>query len=177
MKLGDYIKEYRRQHGMSQRDFAELTGMSKAYVSILERGHDSEGRIPAPTFKMIKQIADATHISMDEIAEMCGETIAVQSNKPKMITSREALQVAIDSMSDEKVDALLAAICLVERLSLDSKLMVAKVAYNAYEIEAARGQLENATISAPDMEFIHKALVEATRKAMERRTNYTAQLK
>lgn len=38
MTLGEVIKKYREDHDLSMADFAELSGMSKAYVSLLEKG-------------------------------------------------------------------------------------------------------------------------------------------
>ena len=35
MTLGDCIREYREAHDLSQRQFAELCGLSNAYISIL----------------------------------------------------------------------------------------------------------------------------------------------
>ena len=37
MTLGDLIKEYRSDHKLSMDEFAQRSGLSKAYVSILER--------------------------------------------------------------------------------------------------------------------------------------------
>ena len=40
MTLGDIIKEYRTSHGLSQDAIAERSGLSKAYISILERNRN-----------------------------------------------------------------------------------------------------------------------------------------
>lgn len=168
MNIGDKIKQRRLELGLTMKQVAERVGISESAVSRWESGDVDNMRRDR-----IAGLADVLNVDPSYI--IFEDEVLPAEKKP--LTEREQLHKIIDKMSDEKVDALLAAICLVERLSLDSKLMVAKVAYNAYEIEATRGQLENATISAPDMEFIHKALVEATKHAAERRSNYTAQIK
>jgi transcriptional regulator with XRE-family HTH domain len=38
MTLGEYIKKYRSEHGLSQRQFANLCGVSNGYASMLEKG-------------------------------------------------------------------------------------------------------------------------------------------
>lgn len=50
MTIGECIKAYRDEKGLSQRRFAELCGLSNAYISILERNvNPKTGRSPAPT--------------------------------------------------------------------------------------------------------------------------------
>ena len=36
--LADNIREYRREHGLSQEDFADLCGLHRTYVGSVERG-------------------------------------------------------------------------------------------------------------------------------------------
>lgn len=40
MILGDLIKKYRSETGTSMEQFAKKSGISKAYVSILERNYN-----------------------------------------------------------------------------------------------------------------------------------------
>ena len=37
MTLGDVIYKYRSQHGLSMDKFSELSGISKGYISMLEK--------------------------------------------------------------------------------------------------------------------------------------------
>lgn len=61
MTLGDYIREYRKAHSCSMEDFARKAGLSKAYVSILERNHNpSTGKAAIPSLDTIKRVAAAT---------------------------------------------------------------------------------------------------------------------
>ncbi len=36
--LADNLREYRREHGLSQEDFADLCGLHRTYVGSVERG-------------------------------------------------------------------------------------------------------------------------------------------
>lgn len=64
MILGDLIKEYRREHGYSMDQFAKMSGLSKAYISILERNVNPVNNKPViPSLETIKAVAQA--ISMD----------------------------------------------------------------------------------------------------------------
>lgn len=68
MTLGDYIKEYRKFHNLSMDDFAKATGLSKAYVSILERNcNPSTGKAAVPSLGTIKRVAVATNIDFNDL--------------------------------------------------------------------------------------------------------------
>lgn len=59
MTLGEIIKAYRAEHQMSMDAFAERSGISKAYISLLEKNqHPKTGKPIAPSIQSIKQAAD-----------------------------------------------------------------------------------------------------------------------
>ena len=48
MTLSDLVQEYRREHGLSQRQFASICGLSNGYISMLEQsGKDYVIRPPS----------------------------------------------------------------------------------------------------------------------------------
>lgn len=68
MNLGEYIKEYRTAHSCSMDDFAKKTGLSKAYVSILERNFNpSTGKAAVPSLDTIKRVATATGVDVNDL--------------------------------------------------------------------------------------------------------------
>ena len=74
MTLGDYIKEYRSIHKCSMEDFAKRAGLSKAYVSILERNNNpSTGKAAIPSLETIKRVAAATAIDFNDLISMLDE--------------------------------------------------------------------------------------------------------
>ena len=78
MTLGDYIKEYRQAHKYSMDDFAKRTGLSKAYVSILERNYNpSTGKAAVPSLETIKRVALATGIGFNELFAMLDGNLEV----------------------------------------------------------------------------------------------------
>lgn len=59
MTLGEIIKEYRTAHNLSMDAFSEKSGISKAYISLLEKNkHPKTGKPIAPSIQSIKQAAD-----------------------------------------------------------------------------------------------------------------------
>lgn len=59
MTLGELIKEYRAINHLSMDAFAKKSGISKAYISLLEKNkHPKTGKPIAPSIQSIKQAAE-----------------------------------------------------------------------------------------------------------------------
>lgn len=68
MTLGDIIKEYRTTHNLSMDAFSERSGISKAYISLLEKNkHPKTGKPIAPSIQSIKQAADGMGIDFNTL--------------------------------------------------------------------------------------------------------------
>ena len=68
MTLGQIIHEYREAHNMSMATFAERSGMSKAYIGVLEKGvHPNTGKPIAPSIDTIKNAADGMRVDFTEL--------------------------------------------------------------------------------------------------------------
>lgn len=69
MTLGDYIKNYRMEHELSQRKFAALCGLSYGYISMLEKGvNTSTGDPIVPTLQTMRSLAKAMGTTIHNIA-------------------------------------------------------------------------------------------------------------
>ena len=87
MTLGDYIKEYRQSHNYSMDDFARSTGMSKAYISILERNFNpSTGKAAIPSLETIKRVAIATGVDFNDLISLLDGNQEVSLHKGKSNT-------------------------------------------------------------------------------------------
>ena len=70
MQLGDIIKKYREDHGLSLRAFSDLSGVSNSYLSMLESGkHPRSGRPIVPTLTKLNQLADAMGLRVDDLIQ------------------------------------------------------------------------------------------------------------
>ena len=71
MFLGDLIKKYRDEHGISQRDFAKKSGLSYTYISALEKNKDYRtGKPISPTLETVKCVARGLNISIDDVLKI-----------------------------------------------------------------------------------------------------------
>ena len=113
MILGEYIKKYREENGLSMDKFAEISGISKSYVHVLEKGlrPDSNTKI-CPQVDKIKKAADAMGMSfselfnsLDEIVSVIGDDILICDTANDSPTSipvlgKVAAGVPIDAIED-----------------------------------------------------------------------------
>jgi len=63
--------------------------------------------------------------------------------------------------------------CAIDHLPMDVKLLFAKFALNAWEIESDRGGLINTDDAMPDMELLRAAVIRAQKAVTEGRSHYT----
>lgn len=70
MTIGKVIKEYREKNHLTMQDFADKVGLSKGYISMLERGvHPQNGKEIIPSIATVNKIATAMNISIDALLE------------------------------------------------------------------------------------------------------------
>lgn len=68
MKLQDLLIQYRKEHGLSQRQFAIKCKLSNGYISILEKGvNPKTGKPVTPTFPQLKKLADGMSMTIHEL--------------------------------------------------------------------------------------------------------------
>lgn len=80
MTLGDIIKSYRSSHNMSMDSFSEKSGISKAYISLLEKNrHPKTGKPIAPSIQSIKQAADAMGMDFNVLFGMIDGNVTLES--------------------------------------------------------------------------------------------------
>lgn len=66
MTLGEVIKNYRTKNNLSMDSFSNKSGISKSYISLLEKNrHPKTGKPISPSIQCIKQVADAMNMDFD----------------------------------------------------------------------------------------------------------------
>lgn len=70
MNLGELIKEYRQLNKLTMQDFATRSGLSKGYVSMLEKGkHPQNTRNIIPSIETFSKVAVGMGISLNDLLE------------------------------------------------------------------------------------------------------------
>ena len=74
MFLGEIVKKYRLEHKISMDEFARLSGLSKGYISMLEKNENPRTKKTiSPSIDTIKQVSEVKGIDFNEIIEMLDE--------------------------------------------------------------------------------------------------------
>lgn len=82
MFLGEIVKKYRLEHKISMDEFARLSGLSKGYISMLEKNKNPRTKKPiSPSIDTIKQVSEVTGIDFNEIIEMLDDDLELILNK------------------------------------------------------------------------------------------------
>ena len=81
MFLGEIVKKYRLEHKISMDEFARLSGLSKGYISMLEKNENPRTKKPiSPSIDTIKQVSEVTGIDFNEIIEMLDDDLELILN-------------------------------------------------------------------------------------------------
>lgn len=82
MTLGEYIKAYREEHRMSQREFARLCGFTNGYISMLENGKNSQtGRPIKSSIGVYKAVASAVGLTTGDLLAMLDDDVSLDMNR------------------------------------------------------------------------------------------------
>ncbi len=63
MKLSELLKAYRKKNTLSQQSLADKIGVSKQYISLLEKGENTQSGKPiSPSINVIKKVSEVLQI-------------------------------------------------------------------------------------------------------------------
>ena len=76
MTIGEIVKLYREEHGLSQRQFAERCGdITNGYISMLEQGKNpSTGKPLVPSIEKVASLARAMGMSLHQLVDKADDS-------------------------------------------------------------------------------------------------------
>lgn len=96
MTLGDIVKNYRVEHGLSLREFSRISGVSNGYISMLEKNEHPKTKKPiVPSIEKMRCIANAMGMSFDSLLDM------IDSNQPISIKKENAPAPSLTSSESD----------------------------------------------------------------------------
>lgn len=96
MTLGDIVKNYRVEHGLSLREFSRISGVSNGYISMLEKNEHPKTKKPiVPSIEKMRCIANAMGMSFDSLLDM------VDSDQPISIKKENAPAPSLTSSESD----------------------------------------------------------------------------
>lgn len=83
MTLGEIIKEYRNKNGASMEYVANLCGITKGYVAMLEKNINSKtGKPVKPTIETIIKVCNGLNLDYDSVFEMLDDDYEITITQP-----------------------------------------------------------------------------------------------
>jgi transcriptional regulator with XRE-family HTH domain len=99
--LGDYIRVQRQLADLSLRQLAQMTRVSNAYLSQIERG------LHQPSLRVLNSIADALNLSADTLLTHAGlRSAAAHRDEPSVRTDTEAAILSDPDLTPEERETL-----------------------------------------------------------------------
>lgn len=115
MELGEIIKQYRVEHGLSQRQFSKMCGVSNTYISFLENGRNSDPeKKVAPSLTVIRDIAQGMGMNIQDLIAVADDfdvDISAEKNQPTVTDglsqTKQDLIAMVPSSADRRILDLL----------------------------------------------------------------------
>lgn len=96
MTLGDLVKKYRTEHGLSLRDFSQISGVSNGYISMLEKNEHPKTKKPiVPSIEKMKCIAYAMGMTLDALLEIIDEDQPISISKDRSSSAFSVLETEL----------------------------------------------------------------------------------
>lgn len=103
MTLGDVIKTYRMEHSLSMDEFAKRSGLSKGYISMLEKNRNPKtGKPIIPSILTYQSVAKAMSTSVDVLMKTVDKEQLVSLEQSSAPASGDLPDV---SPTGQKLDA------------------------------------------------------------------------
>lgn len=107
MKLGEIIKKFRYDNDMTMQEFADKSGLSKGYISMLEKNkHPQSKRELAPSFETYKKVASAMCMPLDDfLAALDGDEVVkvnAAAPAPAQLVCKENTSTRLKQIMQER---------------------------------------------------------------------------
>ena len=138
MTLGDVIKTYRMEHSLSMDEFAKRSGLSKGYISMLEKNRNPKtGKPIIPSILTYQSVAKAMFTSVDVLMKTV--------DKEQLVSLEQSPAPASDDLPDvsptgQKIDARTRR--QLEKVLEDDNLTYNGVVLNKEDREKVKKALE-----------------------------------
>lgn len=83
MTLGNVISEFRNLNNLTMEEFSKSAGLSKSYISMLERNRDPRGNTINPSMEVIDKVATAIGVDLDTLVQTIDQDVVVNSTPHK----------------------------------------------------------------------------------------------
>lgn len=97
MKLSELIIEYRREHGISQRQMASQCSLSTGYISLIEKEINPQtGKPMVPSLAVLNKLAKGMGITLDNLLSVCDDMpVDISATEKTVLDEKDGLDPEI----------------------------------------------------------------------------------
>lgn len=97
MKLSELIIEYRRDHGLSQRQMASQCSLSTGYISLIEKETNPQtGKPMVPSLTVLNKLAKGMGITLDRLLSVCDDMpVDISTTEKTVLDEKDGLDLEI----------------------------------------------------------------------------------
>lgn len=97
MKLSELIIEYRREHGISQRQLASQCSLSTGYISLIEKEINPQtGKPMVPSLAVLNKLAKGMGITLDNLLSVCDDMpVDISATEKTVLDEKDGLDLEI----------------------------------------------------------------------------------
>ena len=97
MKLSELIIEYRREHGISQRQMASQCSLSTGYISLIEKEINPQtGKPMVPSRAVLNKLAKGMGITLDNLLSVCDDMpVDISATEKTVLDEKDGLDLEI----------------------------------------------------------------------------------
>lgn len=97
MKLSELIIEYRREHGISQRQIASQCSLSTGYISLIEKEINPQtGKPMVPSLAVLNKLAKGMGITLDNLLSVCDDMpVDISATEKTVLDEKDGLDLEI----------------------------------------------------------------------------------
>lgn len=104
MKIEDIISDYRKQHDLSQRQFAALCKLSPTYIWYIEQGKNPQtGKRVNPSLPALYKIAKAMGMTTEELMSKCDNMLVALTDEDDQLAVFTQLYAQLTEAQREAV--------------------------------------------------------------------------
>jgi transcriptional regulator with XRE-family HTH domain len=125
MRLGDLIYQYRKKHKLSMDDFAKRSGLSKAYISLLEKKiNPRSGKPIVPTYDTLQKAAKGMNLTIDELFKLIDQDFVIDPTETDLKDEFRFLLdeiMKLNTRSQERLLDYIGAMVKIEKEANDNE--------------------------------------------------------
>lgn len=97
MTLSELIIEYRRDHGLSQRQMASQCSLSTGYISLIEKETNPQtGKPMVPSLTVLNKLAKGMGITLDKLLSVCDDMpVDISATEKTVLDEKDGLDLEI----------------------------------------------------------------------------------